>query len=74
MDKNKLLLDAKEAAALCNVSQATWYRLHIIGKTPEPVKLGRRSLWVRDELEAWVRAGCPKREKWNKLKRKAELT
>jgi excisionase family DNA binding protein len=59
-----LLLTAGEAAGLCGVSKATWYRMHAAGKIPLPVRLGRSVRWRREELESWIRAGCPAREKW----------
>jgi predicted DNA-binding transcriptional regulator AlpA len=55
---------APEAAAFCGVSEATWWRQHSAGKVPAPVKIGRRTLWDRDELRAWLAAGCPDRKTW----------
>lgn len=31
---------------------------------PRPVPLGRRTIWRVAELEEWVNAGCPARERW----------
>lgn len=63
-----LLLDARQCAALCNISRATWYSLLSSGRCPLPVRLGRRTLWRRDELTAWVAAGCPPRDRWQAMK------
>ena len=63
-----LLLDAREAARLCGVSMRTWWALHSAGKTPLPVRLGRRTLWRFDELAAWIVAGCPARDRWEQIK------
>ena len=63
-----LLLSAGQAAALCGVSRRTWWALHAAGKTPLPVRLGRRTLWRASGpggLEAWVAAGCPPRDRWD---------
>ncbi len=62
--KHRLLLNAIEAAALLGIGRSHLYGLHASGQLPMPVKLGRRSLWRRDELERWVQAGCPVRGKW----------
>ena len=66
-----LLVDARQAAALCGVSERTWWALSSAGKTPLPVRLGRRTLWRAagpGGLEAWVAAGCPPRERWEATK------
>ena len=63
-----MLLDAKAAAKVCGVSVRTWWALHAAGKTPLPVRLGRRTLWRAEELAAWCRAGCPARDRWTTLK------
>ena len=62
--KNRLLLSAVEAAALLGIGRTHFYGLHASGQVPLPVKLGRRTLWRKDELTAWVNAGCPARDKW----------
>jgi predicted DNA-binding transcriptional regulator AlpA len=59
-----LLLDARRAATLCGVSRGHWLSLTAQGLTPDPVRLGRRVLWRRAELESWVQAGCPPRCRW----------
>jgi predicted DNA-binding transcriptional regulator AlpA len=66
------LVNAREAARLCGISRASWYRLHSSGRCPLPVRLGNRTLWRRQELEAWVKAGCPARQKWEDLKKTLE--
>ena len=40
-----LLLDVRAAARLCGVSVRTWWALYSAGKTPIPMRLGRRTLW-----------------------------
>jgi predicted DNA-binding transcriptional regulator AlpA len=56
-----LLVAAPEAAQLCGVSEATWWRHHSAGRVPAPVKLGGRTLWRRQQLELWIELGCPDR-------------
>lgn len=60
-----ILIDAKAAAVLCGVGRTTWLTLASAGKTPAPVRLGRRVLWRRDELKSWIAAGCPARQQWS---------
>jgi predicted DNA-binding transcriptional regulator AlpA len=63
-----LLVGAREAAALCSLSLASWYRLKAGGKLPLPVRLSGRVLWRRAELEAWTAAGCPPQRTWEAMK------
>jgi predicted DNA-binding transcriptional regulator AlpA len=56
------------AARLAGVSRATWWRLHAAAKTPAAVKLGRKRLWNRAELEAWIAAKCPGRREWEAMR------
>jgi predicted DNA-binding transcriptional regulator AlpA len=57
-------VDATEAARLCGVSRAHWWKLDSSGRCPAPIRLGRRCLWRVDELRAWMAAGCPPRDRW----------
>jgi predicted DNA-binding transcriptional regulator AlpA len=54
-----LLLDAAGAAKLVSVSTRHWLRLADRGKAPAGIHLGRRRLWSREEIETWIRNGCP---------------
>jgi predicted DNA-binding transcriptional regulator AlpA len=63
------LVGARQAAALCSVSLASWHRLRAAGKIgPTEVKLGGRVLWRRSELVEWADAGCPDRRAWVALR------
>jgi excisionase family DNA binding protein len=60
-----LLLSATEAAALLGISRSLFCGLHSSGRLgPLPVRLGRRSLWRRDELQKWIASACPPRQQW----------
>lgn len=59
-----LLLTARTAAALCGKSLRTWRTWDSAGWIPRPVRIGRSTLWRRSELDAWIGAGCPRREEW----------
>jgi len=65
MTDSPMLLDARQAAAQLGVSRSMFWTLHDSGKVPCPVRLSARVVrWRRDELAAWVAAGCPKRSDW----------
>jgi predicted DNA-binding transcriptional regulator AlpA len=46
-----LLIPDTAAAALAGVSRAHWQRLRSAGKIPPSVRLGRKVLWRRLEIE-----------------------
>jgi excisionase family DNA binding protein len=65
-----LLLSAKEAAKLLGICRNHFYTLHNSGRLgPLPIRLGRRVLWSRKELEAWIAVECPARRQWQQLKK-----
>jgi predicted DNA-binding transcriptional regulator AlpA len=65
VNASPLLLKAEDAAGVLGMSRAEFYKLHSAAKVPRPLKLtGKLVRWRRDELAAWVTAGCPNREKW----------
>lgn len=59
-----LLIPDTAAAALAGVSRAHWHRLRAADKLPPAVKLGRCLRWRRDEVVAWIQAGCPDGRTW----------
>lgn len=62
-----LLLTARQAAALCGVSAATWWRWDNAGRCPAPVRIGATVRWRAAELAEWTRAGCPGRVTWQAM-------
>lgn len=64
VETNCLMVAACVAAELIGISRTTFWRLHSEGKVPSPIRFGRATRWRRAELVAWVRAGCPPRDKW----------
>ena len=65
-----LLLSTNEAAKLLNICRNHFYALHNTGRLgPLPLRLGRRVLWNRKELEAWTANDCPARRQWQELKK-----
>jgi predicted DNA-binding transcriptional regulator AlpA len=60
-----LLLTARQAAAMCGVSLATWHRMVSAGRCPAPLRLSRGCVrWRAGELAEWVAAGCPPRREF----------
>jgi len=53
------LLSAKTAAEYCGISRASWWKMKTSGRCPAPIRLGRRLLWRRVELDQWIAQGCP---------------
>jgi prophage regulatory protein len=50
-----------EVEEKCAVSRSFIYQQATEGKFPSPVKLGKRSVWLRTEIDAWVKAKVGKR-------------
>ena len=65
VESGHLLLTAPQAAAMVGKSTRTWRAWDAAGKIPQPIRIGRSTLWRVDELRAWVGAGCPRRKEWN---------
>lgn len=63
------LLSVADVARLLNISKGALQKLRRQARVPAPVEMGRRVLWRREELEAWVRTGCPTREAWESRRR-----
>lgn len=60
-----ILLDAERAAAYIGVSKSLFLKLDRTGELgPMPVKVRRRVLWSRFELEEWVKERLPHRTQW----------
>lgn len=60
----RLLVTAKEAAAMCGKKLRTWRSWDAAGYIPKPVRLGGSTLWRLEELKSWIEAGCPRRSEW----------
>ena len=58
------LISARTAAGMCGRSERTWRTWDSAGLIPQPVRIGRNTLWRQAELQAWIAAGCPRREDW----------
>ena len=56
------LLPTAEAARYCGSSTPAWRKDDHAGRVPAPLHRGRRLLWRRADLDAWINAGCPPRD------------
>ena len=66
-----LLLSAELAAGLLGISRTHFYGMMSSGALGlRPVRLGGRVLYNRRELELWVAADCPNRERWQDMRGK----
>jgi predicted DNA-binding transcriptional regulator AlpA len=65
-----MLLSIREVTSLLGRSPRSLARDEKTGKLPAPVRLGTAKRWRREELIAWVRAGCPSRAIWRERHRK----
>jgi hypothetical protein len=66
-----ILVGIEDAATMLGISVSTFKMLDRKGGIgPLPVKIStvKRTLYPVDELRRWVLAGCPTREKWQRLK------
>jgi predicted DNA-binding transcriptional regulator AlpA len=64
-----LCLDRTALASELLISRAMVAKLNASGRLPAPIHLGRRVLWPREEIEAWLRAGAPDRQRWTAMRR-----
>ncbi len=58
------LLGVHDAAAICGIKRSLFLNMVATGRAPAPLKLGRRTLWRRSDLDSWITAGCPARDAW----------
>jgi excisionase family DNA binding protein len=59
------MMSAADLAELLRTSEPTLWRWHASGKLgPVGQKVGGKRLWRRDEVEAWIAADCPERDRW----------
>lgn len=64
------LLNIEQTCQLINVKRAHFYNLRASGKfAPLPVNLSRKVLYVRSEIESWIKSGCVPRKQWQILKK-----
>lgn len=62
------LLTVKDLSERLRISTRQCWKLLSSGRLPAPVRLGRSVRWRRDELLAWLEAGCPSRDRWEAIR------
>lgn len=70
------LLTIPQVCAYLNIARATFYKINATGAFGLlPIKLGtcRKVLYRKDEIENWIRAGCPHRKQWQIQKKEIKL-
>lgn len=50
------LLPLKSVLARTGYGRTMWYRAIKAGRAPRPIKRGKRSLWVSDDIDSLIRA------------------
>jgi predicted DNA-binding transcriptional regulator AlpA len=63
-----LLVDIRELSALLSRSAGSLERDQAAGRLPAPIYVGGSRRWRREEIEAWVAAGCPDRKTWDAIR------
>lgn len=64
------LFTIPQVCQLLNISRAEFYRINATGKFgPLKVGLCSKVLYNREEVEVWIRAGCPHRRQWQTQKK-----
>lgn len=63
-----LLIDIRDLAVLLSRSVASLERDQAAGRLPAPLYVGGSKRWRRMEIEEWVTAGCPRRDRWEALR------
>lgn len=62
------LIDAQMLAEKLNVHAVTIRKWQLSGKIPAPVRIGRAVKWRLVEIDAWIKASCPPRSKWEAVR------
>lgn len=58
-------ITARQAAEMLNIHRATWRQWEATGRAPAGHRIGNKiKRWNLEELQAWIRAGCPKQLEW----------
>jgi predicted DNA-binding transcriptional regulator AlpA len=56
---DKLTYDRAELAEVLGVSSRALSAWQDAGRIPQPLRLGRRRVWLRETIREWLAAGAP---------------
>lgn len=72
-DSNAILLTALDVAGRLRISRSTWFALVRDGHAPRPIYMTPRCpRWIRTDIEAWIEAGKPHREDWERSRSRSK--
>ena len=63
-----LMMDVRDVARELKVSPRQVWKLVASGQFPKPVRIARSVRWRRDEVTAWIAAGCPTLTQWETMR------
>ena len=66
--QSPLALTAKQLANCLAISLRHCRRLDSAQKIPSPIRLGRSCRWPVQEIQNWMDAGAPDRQRWETMK------
>lgn len=69
-DAHEELIDQAELGELLKLSVRTVRRMETRGELPPSIASGRRHLYLRDEIDRWLKHGRPSRKEWEARGRK----
>lgn len=55
MTETQILLSDKDVSEMLGISKRSVWNLRNKGEIPPPIKVGRRTLWKRKEIEEWAK-------------------
>ncbi len=67
--QEQILCSIGDASKLLGIGKSKFYQMlaqNLIG--PSEIILDGKKMFLVSELRAWTEAGCPSREKWQKMK------
>ncbi len=74
-DNEPLLLTARDLARMIKISEREVWRMRDCGKLPAPIEFGPKMIrWSKEEINAWIEAGCPKRQSWDLIRQQQRRT
>jgi predicted DNA-binding transcriptional regulator AlpA len=62
------VMNAPELAETLSLSVRSIWRFYSAGKLPSAVRIGNSVRWRREEILAWIEAGCPDRKTWDRMR------